>query len=93
MESAFEVIWCLGWEVWCWLAHALRYGLEFHDAAFEAAEGVSDVEGEAEALHDQKLRLDYVFQCWAAGDYFCELAEGEVVVVCFCGEEEGAEHD
>lgn len=67
--------------------------MEFHDASFEAAEGVSDVEGEAEALHDEELGGDYVFFCCVAGDSGCELSQGHVVVVCFCGEEERAGHD
>lgn len=93
-ESPAEVFGGLGLlEVWCWLALALGYGAEFHDAAFEAAEGVAHVEGEAEALHDEKFWGDYVVCGGLARDAFGELPQGEVVVVGFGGEEEGTRHD
>ncbi len=67
-------------------------GHELHDAAFEAAVGVADVEGEPEALGEEEFGGDDVFGgCF--GEFGGEGAEGDVVVFGFGGEEEGGGHD
>lgn len=52
-----------------------------------------DVEGEAEALHNEELRRDDILCCCVAGNTVGEMAQGHVIVVRLGGDEEGAWHD
>lgn len=67
--------------------------IHIHDAAFKAAEGVADVEGEAETLHDEELGSNDVFCRCVSWDFFGELAQGHVEIVGLGCKEESAGHD
>lgn len=53
---------------------------------------MSDIECEAETLGEQKFRCEDIFR-FCATDGVGEFGEFEVVVLGFCGEEEGGFED
>lgn len=78
-------------EVWAWEGVGAGDGGEFSHGALEAAEGVADVEDEAEALGEEEFGGDD--GVWVHGEAFGEGAEGDEAVFCFGGEEKTAGHD